>query len=111
MKVMKSNIQIRMSDNVLSEEEFGYATITFINDRIIEIHETVRSCYEWTEGPTIGWNSFQLFQWLRESDNIGNHGKHPEYYNQIRIPGGRWVTLDEHDGHGKIVMMIKEVEV
>ena len=82
---MHSVVHLRISDNVLSLEDFPVVEAT-IEDGIIVKLEQLRagSTYRWNgmSAPYIGMNLHRLLKWLYHDST----GHHPESYNEICFP-------------------------
>ncbi len=85
---VKSIVHLRISDNVLKDEDWGYVEATIVNGRITALREVEQGCYGWGYAPTVSWKLGRLLAWL-DHDSTGSH---PEQYHEIRIPTGSWLS-------------------
>lgn len=83
---MKSIVHLRISDNVLEEDDWPVVEATLTDGRITELKEIKSGVYSWGVAPTIGWLIKPLLTWLRYDPT----GSHPETYHEIRIPEQEW---------------------
>lgn len=86
---MKSVFHLRISDNVLQDEDWPIVEATMVNSRIIELKEINPGAYGW-DVVSIGMRIDTLLKWLKYDPT----GVHPEHYCQIRLlPDGKWENV------------------
>lgn len=88
---MKSVIHLRISDNVLKDEDWPIVEATMVNSHIVELKEIQRGAYVWRNSVFIGMRIDTLLKWLKHAEPTDAH---PEYYCQIRLlPNGKWENV------------------
>lgn len=77
-------MRIRMSDNVLEDDDWPVRDILVRAGRIVSVQDIHHGVYSFSShAPTIGWDMEQLCEWLAHDPT----GRHPEQWNEIRKDG------------------------
>ncbi len=78
--------RIRISDNVLDEEDWPIREILIRDGVIVNVLDVHHGVYSWGETtPTIGWDLERLCEWL----DFDPTGSHPENWHEILFHG-KW---------------------
>ena len=79
---MKSIVHLRISDNVLKDEDWPIVEATMVNSHIVELKEISRGAYVWRDSVFIGMRIDTLLKWLKHDPT----GTHPEIRHQLKHP-------------------------
>jgi hypothetical protein len=77
-------VQVRISDDVLDEEDWGVDELTIKNGVVVSQKKLSNGVY--TIPDMVGWTTDKLIEWTQHCNAIGSHPE--QYYEIIEWKGG-----------------------